>query len=169
MFTIAAMTILLASVKIAGVEFVPKDLTFAAAEPRSRATADGSLPNECKWNFTSETRIGKREDGQGCVRYYYKTSVVLAHSCPAPNDKNPVIHTSDRITADGPYCPDSGGKIAPPRTEAKALSSGRTAEGKQQDIVLQPDGTRITLVYDETGAMTVIVYPDGTADTLKLP
>jgi hypothetical protein len=169
MFQAAVVLILLAVVKIAGVEFVPKDLTFAAAEPRSRATADGALPNECKWNFSSETRIGKREDSQSCMRYFYKTSVTLAQSCSAPNDKTPVTGRSERITADGPYCPDASGKVSPPKTEARALSSGTTAEGKQQDIILQPDGARITLLSDAAGVTAVIIYPDGTADTLKLP
>lgn len=161
---------LLASVKVAGVEFVPKDLIFAAAEPKSRATADGPLPNECKWNFSSETRIAKREDSQNCVRYYYKTSVVLEHVCPAPNDKSTAVtRSSDRITSTGPHCPDASGKVAPPQTEARVLSSGTTADGKHQDIVTQPDGTRITLLFDSAGVLAVVIYPDGTADTLKLP
>jgi hypothetical protein len=163
---------LLAGVKIAGVDFVPKDLIFAAAEPKSRATADGSLPNECKWDFSSETRIAKREEpqSQGCVRYYYKTTILLTQTCPAPNDKlTTVVRSSERITSAGPFCPDSAGKVAPPQTEAKVLSSGTTAEGKHQDILTQPDGTRITLLYDDAVIVTVVVYPDGTADTLKLP
>src|SRR6266704_2572231 len=98
---------LLFVVKVAGVEFVPKDVIFAAVESKSRATADGPLPNECKWEFVSETRIGKQEDGQGCVRYFYKTTVTLAQTCPAPNDK-PAGVGSERITAQGPFCPDHG-------------------------------------------------------------
>lgn len=162
----------LAGVKIAGVDFVPKDLIFAAPEAKSRATADGPLPNACKWNFTSETRIAKREDpqGQGCVRYYYKTTVTLEQTCAAPNDKTTAItRSSERITSAGPFCPDSSGKVTPPQNEAHVLSSGTTAEGKHQDILTQPDGTRITLLYDDAGALGVVVYPDGTADTLKIP
>lgn len=160
----------MAGVKVAGVEFVPKDLIFAAAEPKSRATADGPLPNECKWNFTSETRIAKREDSQGCIKYYYKTTVVLEQTCPAPNDKTTSIaRASERITSTGPHCPDGAGKVTPPQTEARVLSSGTTAEGKHQDIVAQPDGTRITLLYDAAGVLAIPVYPDGTADTLKVP
>jgi len=169
--TVAAMSAT-AGVKVAGVEFVPKDLIFASPEAKSRATADGALPNECKWAFTSETRIAKREDsqGQGCVRYYYKTTVILEQTCPAPNDKvTMVTRSSERITSAGPYCPDSSGKVAPPPTEARVLSSGTTAEGKHQDILTQPDGTRITLLYDDAGVLAVVVYPDGTADTLKVP
>jgi hypothetical protein len=159
-----------AGVKVAGVEFVPKDLIFAAAEAKSHATADGSLPNECKWNFSSETRIAKREESQSCVRYYFKTTVTLEQSCPAPNDKITTIsRSSERITATGPHCPDSSGKVAPAPTEAKVLSSGTNAEGKHQDILTQPDGSRITLLYDNAGVSTVVVYPDGTADALRLP
>ena len=160
----------LAGVKVAGVEFVPKDLIFAAAEPKSRANADGPLPNECKWNYTSETRIARREDSQGCIRYYYKTSVTLEQACPPPNDKTTAVtRFSERITSAGPYCPDGSGKIAPPQTEARVLSSGTTAEGKHQDILTQPDGSRITLLYDDASALAVVIYPDGTADGLKVP
>ena len=164
------LVLLLDGVKVAGVDFVPKDLIFAAAEPKSRATADGQLPNACKWTFTSETRIAKRDDQQGCVRYYYKTTVTLIQTCSASNDKvSTVTHASDRITSIGPVCPDASGKIPPPQTEAHVLSSGTTAEAKHQDIVTQPDGTRITLLYDDAGVLVVALYPDGTADTLKLP
>jgi hypothetical protein len=156
-----------AGVKVAGTEFVPKDLIFAAPESKSRATAEGALPDQCKWEFLSETRIGRQEDGQGCVRYFYKTSVTLIQSCPAPREK-PVLRGSDRITSQGPFCPDHG-KVQPPNTESKALSSGTTSEGKHQDTVLQPDGTRITLVYDEAGVVALIAYPDGSGDMVKLP
>ena len=162
--------VLLLGVKVAGVDFVPKDLIFAVAEPKSHATADGMLPNECKWSFSSETRIAKREEPQGCARYYYKTTVSLTQTCSAASDKvSTATRSCDRITAAGPFCPDAAGKVAPPQTEAKVLSSGTTAEGKHQDILSQPDGTRITLVYDDTGVIVVAIYPDGTADTLKLP
>jgi len=161
-----------AGVKIAGVEFVPKDLIFAAPEARSRATADGPLPNECTWNFVSETRIARREEpgGKDCVRYYYKTTVTLEQTCPASNDKTTrITRSSERIVSAGPFCPDASGKIAPPNVEARVLSSGTTAEGKHQDIVSQPDGTRISLLYDAAAVQVVAVYPDGTADALKLP
>lgn len=158
---------LLLGVKVAGVEFVPKDLIFAAVEPKSRATAEGTLPAECKWEFISETRVGKQEDGQGCVRYFYRTTVSLTQSCPAPHEK-PAGSASDRITSQGPFCPEHG-KVAPPNVESKALSSGTTSDGKHQEIVLQPDGTRITLIYDGVSVLAVIGYPDGSGDALKLP
>jgi hypothetical protein len=153
--------------KVGGVEFVPKDVIFGAVESKSRATADGSLPGECKWELVSETRIGKQEDGDGCLRYFYKTTVTLTQTCPAPNDK-PSGVSSERITAHGPFCPKQA-KVPPPNVESHALSSGTTADGKHQDIVVQPDGTRITLVYDAAGVTVTIGYPDGSADTLKLP
>lgn len=158
----------IAGVKIGGVEFVPKDLIFADAEPRSRAMAEGPLPNECKWTFLSETRIGKHEEAQGCIRFYYRTSIALTSVCPAPNDK-PATRFSERITATELRCPDSGGKVTPPNTEAKVLSSGTTSEGKHQEIVLQPDGTRITLVYDDAGVLCVIAFADGSGDSLRQP
>jgi hypothetical protein len=161
-----------AGVKVAGIDFVPKDLIFAAPEVKSNATADGPLPNECKWNLVGETRIARREDAQGkeCIRYYYKTRVTLEQTCPAPNDKSTTItRLSERITSTGPFCPDAAGKVAPPHIEAHVLSSGTTPEEKHQDIVTYPDGTRITLLYDAAGVLVVAIYPDGTADTLKLP
>jgi hypothetical protein len=166
--------VLLLGIKVAGVDFVPKDLIFAAADAKSRATAEGPLPNECKWNFVAETRIARREEPQGrdkdCVRYYYKTTVTLTQACPAENGKTTeVTKLSERITSAGPFCADGSGKIAPPNIEARVLSSGTTAEAKHQDIVTQPDGTRITLLYDDAGVLAVVVYPDGTADTLKVP
>jgi hypothetical protein len=154
-------------IKVAGVDFVPKDLIFAPVEPKSRASAEGPLPNECKWDFMSETRLGRQEDGQGCVRYFYKTTISLTQTCPAPHDK-PAGSTSERITSQGPFCPDHG-KVQPPSVESKALSSGTTGDGKHHDIVVQPDGTRIELIYDGTGVMAVIAFPDGAGDTLKLP
>ena len=172
------MTILLlsafstfAGVKVAGVDFVPKDLVFAAAEPKSQATAEGPLPNGCKWNFTSETRIGRVEEGQGlrCIRYYYKTTITLQQSCSAPNDQTNIIRKSERITSEGPFCPDSSGKVAAPKTDTHVISSGTTAEEKQQDILTQPDCTRITMLYDDKGVVVTAVYTDGTGDVLKLP
>ena len=169
---IGTVLLILSGVKIGGVDFVPKDLIFAAPEAKSRATADGPLPNECKWSFISETRIARREDTQGkdCIRYYYKTTVTLEQTCPASTDNAPKIaRLSERITSAGPFCPDGSGKVAPPSVEARVLSSGTTPEGKHQDIVSQPDGSRITLLYDGAGVQAVVVYPDGTADVLKLP
>lgn len=166
MFTWLLIALLHASVRVGGVEFVPKDLVFAAADPRSRATAEGALPDECKWEFVSETRIGRHDDPQRCVRYYYRTSVALTRSCP---QSRPQRSFSERITATGPHCPDASGKVVPPLTEARALSSGTTADGKHQDIVVQPDGTRIALLSDGTTASASAAYPDGSADFVIVP
>ena len=160
---------LLYGVKVGGVEFAPKDLIFAAAEPRSRATADGPLANQCTWTFLAETRIAKREDDRACVRYYYKTYVELVQTCPSPNEKT-VVRSAERITSPGGLqCPDASGRIAAPQLEAKVLSTGTTADGKHQDILAQPDGTRITLLYDDTSVSCSIAFPDGSGDALKQP
>jgi hypothetical protein len=162
------LALLLLGIRVAGVDFAPKDLLFAAAEPRSRAVADGSLPEGCKWSFVAETRIAKRDDEKSCIRYFYKTTVTLEQGCPAPAEKK-VVRSAERITASPPQCADASGKLPPPQTDAKVLSSGITAEGKRQEIVVQPDGTRITLLYDDAGAICVVAFPDGSADVLKQP
>lgn len=159
---------MLLGIKVAGVEFLPRDLVFAAPEPKSRATADGPLPNECGWSFVSETRVAKREDDKGCVRYYYKTTVTLQQSCPAPEEKK-VTRSAERITSPGLSCPDGSGHVPPPASDARVLSTGTTADGRHQDILVQPDGTRITVSYDATGATCAIGFPDGSGDTLKVP
>lgn len=156
----------LSAVKIAGVEFVPKDLVFAVAEAKSRAIAEGSLPNDCKWSFMTETRIGRREEAQGCIRFYYRTTVTLTELCAA---KETVRKFAERITALESRCPDSGGRVTTPPVDARAVSSGVTVDGKSQEIVLQPDGTRVILSYDAAGVTATAVFPDGTVDVLKLP
>jgi hypothetical protein len=159
---------LLLAVKIAGAEFVPKDLVFAAAESRSRATAEGPMPGECKWDFVSETRIGRREDEKECVRFYYKTSVSLVLSCMTAGSR-PERRFAERITATEARCPDASGRINPPAVEARAISSGTTVDGRSQEIVVLPDGTRAILSYDAAGVVVTAVFPDGTVDTLKFP
>ena len=158
----------IAGVKVADAEFVPKDLIFASAESKSRASAEGSLPNECTWSFLAQTRIGTREDSQRCVRFYFKTTVTLVQSCPA-KEKPPVLRMAERITATPTRCPDAKGPVAPPATEATVISSGTTVDGRHQEIVRQPDGTRITLSYDEDAVAITVGFPDGTTDVLKLP
>jgi YD repeat-containing protein len=158
---------LLLGIRVAGVEFAPKDLIFAAAEPRSRAVADGALVDGCKWTFVAETRVATREDEKSCVRYFYKTTVSLEQACPAPSEKK-IVRLAERITASSPQCPDASGKLPPPQIDAKVLSSGITADGKRQDIVVQPDGTRITLTYDDSGATCVASFADGSTDVLAL-
>jgi hypothetical protein len=160
--------LVLLAVKIAGVEFVPKDLVFASAEPKSRATAEGALPGECKWDFATETRIGRREDPQGCVRFYYKTTVTLVLTCLA-KDLQPVRRVAERITTTNNRCPDAAGRVATAAVEARALSSGTTVDGRSQEIIVQPDGSRITLSYDDTGVFVTSAFPDGTSDVLKVP
>ncbi len=160
--------LLFMGVKIAGVEFVPKDLIFAAPEARSRATGEGPLPDQCKWDFTAETRIGRREDAQGCIRFYYKTTVSLVHVCPS-KEVAAVRRVAERITATDTRCPDANGRVTPPAVDSRAVSSGTTVDGRTQEIISQPDGTRITLSYDAASATVTAAFPDGTADGLRVP
>ncbi|HLJ77150.1 MAG TPA: hypothetical protein VKT75_07040 [Acidobacteriaceae bacterium] len=95
--------------------------------------------------------------------------MVLQQTCSAPHEGANVVRSSERITSDGPYCPDTTGKVTPPKSDTHVISSGTTADGKHQDILTQPDGTRITLLYDEKGVVVTVVYGDGTSDLLKLP
>lgn len=153
------------SIKVAGLELLPKDLLFAAPDPRSRVTGEGSLGEESKWELTAETRLAQRIDAQSCVRYYYKTTGSLVFRPPVP--QRPVIRRSERITWTSMQCPDRSGKVTAAKTEARAISSGTNGEGKQQEIVEQPDGTRITIVSDEKGITVAMTYPDGTTDVLN--
>ena len=157
-----------AGVKVGGSEFVPKDLIFASADSSSQASAEGPLPKECKWSFVAVTRIGRREDSQRCIRFYYKTTVTLVQTCPAKEEPAKLL-LAERITATDNRCPDAAGNVRAPSDETTALSSGTTADGKRQEIVRQPDGTRITLTYDNDAVMVRAAFPDGTADILKLP
>lgn len=162
------LAVVFLSVKIGGSEFVPKELIFAAPDPRSMATADGKLPDECKWEYQSETRVARRDDEKNCVRYYYKTTIRLTQVCARATEQAKTV-SSERITSTGPHCPDSHGRVPPPKLEARALSSGKTSDGRRQEIVLQPDGTRIVITYTEAVVSVGVTYPDGSADALSLP
>ena len=157
-----------AGVKVGGVEFVPKDLIFASADSSSEASAEGTLPDECQWSFAAVTRIGRREDAQRCIRFYYKTTITLARTCPA-KETPAVVRLAERITATDNRCPDAAGRVKAPPDQTTALSSGITADGNRQEIVRQPDGTRVTLTYDDKAVTVRAAFPDGTADILKLP
>lgn len=157
-----------AGVKVGGSEFVPKDLIFASADSTSQASAEGSLPDECSWTFLTETRIGRRENAQRCVRFYFKTSVTLAQSCPA-KETPPVRRYAERITATDERCPDGSGRLNAPGVETKVLSSGTTVDGRRQEILRQADGTRVTLSYDDKSVVATATFPDGTTDVLKVP
>lgn len=172
-FSIAILCFLLAvaapaGVKVGGVEFIPKDLIFASADSSSEASAEGALPNDCQWSFAAATRIGRREDAQRCVRFYYKTTVTLMQTCPV-KDVPPTLRLAERIIATENRCPDSAGRVKAPPDQTTALSSGTTADGRRQEIVRQPDGTRLTLSYDHAAVMVRAAFPDGTTDILKLP
>lgn len=159
--------IVLAGIKIAGVEFVPKDLIFADPEPKSRVTAEGSLPKQCSWSFVAESRLGRHSESQDCVRFFFKSSAMLSEECPAPNEERSQ-KSCDHIVATDSKCPDSGGKVTPPPVDAKALSSGTMSDGKHQDVALLPDGTRIVLTYDGETVVAVLAFPDGSGDMLRI-
>ena len=154
--------------KVAGAEFVPKDLIFASPDSASQATSEGPLPDECTWSFIAETRIGEREDSRRCLRFYYKTTVTLVQSCPA-SEEPAARRAAERITATNNRCPDKQGRVTRPEEGTTIISSGTTVEGKTQEILRQPDGTRVTLTYDEKGVTIVVAFPDGTRDVLQLP
>jgi hypothetical protein len=158
-----------AAIKVGGAEFVPKDVVFSPADARSRATGDGNLPDRCKWELSTETRVGQKSDDRNCASYFYRTRVVLSSTCPPPAKQDLEPRATERITKQGPFCPDGGAKVPLPALDAHAVSTGRTPEGKQQDILSQPDGTRITITSDASSVQVVVVYPDGTADVLKVP
>lgn len=161
------LAVLSSAVKVGNVEFVPSDLIFADAESKSRVTADGSLPNDCKWSLVAETRLAKHQESQDCVRFYFKTTVTLSQECPRPNEQH-IAKSCERITATDPKCLGDAGRITSPSTDARVLSSGTTAEGRHQDVVQMADGTRLTLVYDSDTATATVAFADGTADTLKI-
>jgi len=125
------LLLLVAGIRVAGVEFAPKDLIFAAAETRSRAVADGPLPDGCKWSFTAETRVAKRDDDKGCVRYFYKTTVVLEQSCPAPNpsstpcseQKPPLVAAAAPVTVRPAVPPPPAPVIFPPSAPERMARS----------------------------------------------
>lgn len=155
-----------AAVKVGNVDFIPNDLIFADAESRSRVTADGQLPNDCKWRLVAETRLAKHQESQDCIRFYFKTTVTLSQECPRPNEQH-ISKSCERVTATDPKCLDQG-RISAPSTDARVLSSGTTAEGRHQDVVQMADGTRITLAYDSDTAVATVGFSDGTGDTLKI-
>jgi hypothetical protein len=153
-------------VRVGGREFIPKDLIFADADPKSRVTGESDLADGCKWVLAVDTRSAAQHLEEDCRRYFYRTRVTLEKECPPPAEKE--HSTSERITYTGPHCPPASGKLPPPRTESRAISSGKTPDGRNQEIILQPDGTHLTFIHNETGAQISIRYPDLTTDTLRV-
>lgn len=157
----------LSQVKIAGEEIVPKGLIFADSHPQSRVTAEGELADGCGWSISAETRFAEQRLETDCYLDYRRTSVTLTRKCPAP--AKPESSVAERTTtAPGPRCPAESGEIDPPDVASKAISSGTTPDGKRQAILVQADGTRMTMSWDESGAHVVIRFPDGTTDRLDV-
>jgi hypothetical protein len=153
-------------VRVGGREFIPKDLIFADADPKSRVSGESDLADGCKWILSVDTRAAAQHLEDDCRRYYYRTRVTLEKECPPPAEKEQ--STSERVTYTGPHCRNAAGELPPPRVESRAISSGRTPDGRNQEIIQQPDGTRLTFTHDRSGAQIAIRYPDTTTDLLTV-
>ncbi|HEY0787433.1 MAG TPA: hypothetical protein VGE86_02230 [Thermoanaerobaculia bacterium] len=155
--------VLLAQLRVGTSQFLPKNLVFSVVDDASRAVGEGKLADGCRWVLQSETAIGQHPQGK-CSAFYYRTSVLLTKQCPDP--LAPSTQRSERIILAGTGCPD-----APftPKTEARIISMGTNADGKLQEVLLQPDGTRITLLSGADGVRVTIAFPDGTGDGFKTP
>ena len=151
-----------AEVKIAGAQLLPKDLLFTTLEA-SRAEGEGNLSGGCKWSLKTETSIAEQR-AERCSDYYYRTFVTLVRSCPAP--AKPITQVSHRTAVAGTGCPD---KPFQTKSEAKLVSMGTNADGKEHVIFVQPDGTRITLLSGEEAVTVTIRYLDGSSDGFKTP
>ncbi len=161
---------LLAQIKVGGVEFLPKNTIFASADERSIATGSGTLPDGCRWELSVVTSVGQAMQEQpakppvdDCVAFYYRTVATLTRSCSDP--QTPESSTSERTTFGGRDCPSAAWR---PNYESRILSTGRNADGRRQEIVLQPDGTRVTVQTTPPGVDIILAYPDGSQDVLKL-
>lgn len=158
---------LLAQVKVGGREIVPKGLIFADPDPKSTVTAEGELEDGCGWTLEGETRFAEERAEEECVLDYRRTTVLLTRKCPAPAKPEPVV-AERTTTAPKQRCPDEGGELAELEVETRAISSGTTPDGKRQAILTQPDGTRLTMSWDMSGARVVIRFPDATTDVLQV-
>jgi hypothetical protein len=154
------------SVKVGGREFIPKGLIFPDADPKSRVAGEGELSDGCRWVLVAETRVADQRAEDDCRRYYYRTHVVLQKKCAPPAE--PEEAHSERVTTTGPHCPDNSGSVADPKIDSRAISAGLTPDGRFQDIIQQPDGTRLTITHDDSGARVALRYPDGTTDALQV-
>jgi hypothetical protein len=161
-----SLLVFLAQVKVGGVEFLPKNVIFPSSDERSRATAEGSLSGGCRWQLQTETRIGQTTDTRDCLVYFYRTTVSLAKRCggtESPEVPAVPLGASERTVLAGRSCPNA---IFTPQLEAKILSVGLNSDGKRQEIVQQPDGTRIVVLTEPNAVTIAIAYPDATVDTL---
>lgn len=163
----ATVTAEAGSVKVGGEPIFPSELVFIDADPKSQAHGEGTLANGCKWEVDTITRFAAHHSVSSCVRYFYRTTITLTKKCPAPN--RPLSVTSERITATGPHCAGDDGEIPSPRIEARSISSGRTPGERSQNIVEQPDGSRVIISWSDDTVDVRVTYPDRTTDILKLP
>jgi len=122
----------MAQVKVAGVEFLPKNVIFPSSDERSRATAEGPLSAGCTWSLRTETRVGQTNDPKDCVVYYYRTNVVLAKKCGQTGGEEippAAITSSERTMLAGRSCP---GSVFTPGMDARILSVDTNADGRGQ-------------------------------------
>lgn len=157
-------------IKVGGETFVPKGLIFSESPPEGRVTGQAALSDGCEWVLESETRLAskrveKERPEEDCLQHFYKTRVVLAKRCPAP--AKPLESSSERITARSPECPDAGAAAPSPSSAVRAISSGTTPDGRSQEIVIHPDGTRLTIQWDDQSVSVQIRYPDGSTDRMS--
>lgn len=161
------VSILLAGIKIGGDSFVPRNVIFGRPTEASTVSGEGTLGKECGWETLITTELGESVDARGCVRYYYRTSATLTRKCASA--EKPDTIKSMRITPTPRFCPDGKTKVPAPKTESRPISSGLTPAGKQQEIIEQPDGTKLTILSDETSVTVRVIYTDGTTDSLTFP
>ncbi|MGH9456702.1 MAG: hypothetical protein ACRD2J_03570, partial [Thermoanaerobaculia bacterium] len=140
LFLVLAAVPVCAQMRVGGSEFLAKDLVFTVLDDASRATGSGKLADGCAWTLALETAIAQRPHEE-CVSYYYRTTVTLSKACPEP--KEPSTQRSERTVLAGMSCPK---KEFTPETEGKILSLGTNANGSRQEVLVQPDGTRVTVV-----------------------
>ena len=161
--TLLGCAALLAQLRVGTSEFLPEDLVFSVVDEASRAAGEGKLADGCRWVLRTETAIGQHPLGK-CSAYYYRTSVLLTKICsePAPS----ATQRTERIVLAGMSCPNVPFTL---KTEARILSMGTNADGKLQEVLLQPDGTRITLLSGPESVHVTVAFSDGTSDGFKTP
>ena len=155
------------SIKIAGETMFPSELVFMDPDPRSQAHAEGTLGDGCEWELDTVTRTAPHHTAHGCVEYFYKTTVTMTRKCAAPRRPQQVV--SERMTKSGRMCATENRPLPEPKSVTLAVSSGRIPDGRFQDIVEQPDGSRVTINWSPSTVDVRVVYPDKTIDILQLP
>jgi hypothetical protein len=161
--TLLGCTALLAQLRVGQSEFLPEDLVFSVVDDASRAVGEGKLADGCRWVLRTETAVGQHPLGK-CSAFYYRTSIALTKICSEPATSS--TQRSERIVLAGMSCPNTP---FTPKTEARILGMGTNADGNLQEVLLQPDGTRITLLSGPESVHVTVAFSDGTRDGFKTP